>query len=444
MDRTNFRRFLEICFPVILFLFLINITGYIERLLLADFSGEALAGGLNGFFLARVFQTACLAVIVVGQSFVGLYHGADQEKNIGPCIWQLIWFSVLSTLVVIPLGFSVEWILFKNTSISNSESNYFKLLCVFNFLFPLTNALSAFYFGRGILKPIVFLTLFSCILNVVLDLVLIFGWDFIPPLGTTGAALGKVISQAVLCLNLALLFLSKTNREKFGTNLWKFSPRLFWHYIRPGLHRALGAFPALGDWVLVSRFMSLKSEQHLLVFSIGSTVFYFLAFIGDGLFQTMVTVASNLMGKKEYSKLWSSFFSGFILLVVFGLCLVIPFFLFPQIITNCFRSSSFYGNLLESFGQMSPWLLLAIIAYGLNALALGLVVAARDTLFLFWFYCGMWLVSFVPIYCSMEWLHFPPETFWALVMCTNLVACSMFLWRGSKEKWQIDNWAPVN
>jgi MATE family multidrug resistance protein len=421
---------------------LVSLTGYIERVLLATCSEEVLAGSLNGFFLSRVFQVACFSVIVVGQAFVGLYHGANQAKNIGPCIWQLIWFSIFSMIFVLPLGFFSERILFQNTAIASSESHYFYLLCGFNFLFPLGAAVSAFYLGRGITRLIVLLTIGTCLLNIGLDFILIFGWSLIPSLGVTGAALGRVISQAVHCLVLLIFFLSRLNREVYGTDVWKFIPTLCWHYIRPGVIRGIAVFVALGDWVLISRFMSLKSEAHLLVFTMGSTIFYFFSFIGDGLMQTMVTMASNQMGKKEYSKVWIFYFSGLILIGFFAICLLFPFFIYPQTFIKCFNASPFYSQLTATFQQISPWLWLAVVAYAMNALAMGLIVAARDALFLLGFYCGFWMVSFVPIYLTMEWLQWPADRFWLIVMGTNLLACLAFLWRASKEKWKAENWQP--
>jgi Na+-driven multidrug efflux pump len=281
------------------------------------------------------------------------------------------------------------------------------------------------------------------LLNIGLDYVLIFGWNFIPPLGATGAALGRIASQAVLCFTLLILFLSRSNREAFGTDSWRLSPKLFWHYIRPGTLRALGAFFALGDWVLVSRLMTLKSEAHLLVFSIGSTLFYFLTFIGDGIFQTMVTMASNQIGKRDYTKVWSSFYSGLALLGLFAVCLTVPFFVSPQLFINCFSASSFYAQLPGVFQQIDVWICLAVIAYGLNLLSLGILVAARDTTFLFWVYCCLWLVSYLPIYATMNWLGWPPGQFWLIVTCSNLTCCFTFLWRASKEKWKVEQWQPT-
>ena len=91
---------------------------------------------------------------------------------------------------------------------------------------------------------------------------------------------------------------------------------------------------------------------------------------------------------------------------------------------------------------MNPWLWLAVVAYGLNTVSLGLIVVARDTLFLLCCYCGLWLISFVPVYVTMQWLNWPADRFWLIVMGTNLTASALFIWRASKEKWKSESWQP--
>ena len=419
---------------------LISLTGYIERLFLADFSKEAWAGALNGFFLARIFQAACLAVVVVGQAFVGLYHGSNQPKQIGPCVWQLIWFSILSMFLVVPCGFLFQHLLFADTVLASTESQYFSILCFSNFLFVLGGALSAFYLGRGKTKVVVVLTIGCSLLNIGLDYLLIFGWRFIPTLGAAGAAWGRVLAQVVLCGILLTLFLKRSNQEAYATHQWKLSTNRFWHYIRPGSLRAFAAFFALGDWVLVSRLMSLNSETHASVFDMGSTIFYFLTFIGDGIYQTTVTMASNQMGKKDYSQVWASFYSGIAFVLIFGVILAIPFFFFKEVFIIGFKDSSFYPQSASIFNLMSPWLWLSVVAYGFNTVMTGFLVAARDTKFILAFFTVLWVFSLLPVYLTMNVLNVSPGLFWMIVMGTNLVVSLSFLWRASQEKWKQDNW----
>ena len=218
------KTFCKLFFPVLLFVFGTSLTAYVERIFLAQYSENALAGSLNGFFLSRIFQFSTLAVIIGGQTFVGLFHGSKQPRQIGPCIWQLIWFSLGTVVLVPPLGFLLEHLFYHDTLIAQSEGGYFYLLCWFNFLFPLAGALSAFYIGRGKTALIVFLTLGSCLLNVALDYLLIFGNSYIPAMGTLGASLGKVISQGLVCIVLGFLFLRSFNHQMFCTRHFAFQP----------------------------------------------------------------------------------------------------------------------------------------------------------------------------------------------------------------------------
>jgi MATE family multidrug resistance protein len=442
LSYQEIKKFAKILIPVMLLLGLISITGYIERLLLARYSTDALSGGLNAFFLARVFQAACLSVTVIGQAYVGLYYGAGQLKSIGSCVWQLIWFSFLSIGIVVPVGLLAEQMLFGDTSIAYSVSNYFYILCAFNFLYPLGGALSAFYLGRGIAWPVVLLTVGSCLLNIGLDVILIFGMGPIPPLGATGAGIARVAAQGSLSLILFALFLSNYNRQTYSTDAWRFYPKLFWHYVRPGVLRAIGAFGALGDWVVVSRYMTLKSEAHQLVFSLGSTLFYLLTFIGDGLFQTMVTVSSNRIGKKNYQGIWISLSSGLFIIALLAILLIVPFFVFPQALIQFFDGSDLYQQTLTIYREINSTLWLAVIAYALNALCSGIIVASRDAFFLLCVYCGLWVVSFVPVYITMDLVGWSSTNFWYIVTFSNLVACTAFLWRASKERWKVDRWDP--
>ena len=439
----NLKSFLRIFVPVMLFLAVMSITNCTERFFLAQLSEEALTGSLNGFFLARIFQSATTAVIVGGQTYVSLFHGANQPKQIGPCIWQLIWFALATALIVPPIGFFIEHLLYQNTVLAQSTGAYFSLLCWFNFLMPLGCALSSFYLGRGKPLLVVVLMISMCFLNVAIDYVCIFGWGLIPRMGIMGAALGKVISQGLLCVILGAFFLGAKNRHQFDTAKWQLEPRLFYHYLKPGFLRGVSTLPCLGDWSLVSRTMSLLSEPHMLVFTIGSTLYYVFTFIGDALFQTMMIIGAGHISKKQYTDIWPSFFNGLKVLGVASLLLGIPFFLFPDSLLLCFKGAPFFGEVPSTLQSIALWLWIALIGYGMNLLALALIIASRDAVFLFWFYCSLFLISFVPVYLTMEIFHWSSDKFWLLAFCTNMITFLIFYKRASKERWTYQEWRPT-
>lgn len=427
---------------MLLFLFGTSLAAYVERIFLAQYSENALAGSLNGFFLSRVFQFSTLAVIIGGQTFVGLFHGSKQPHQIGPCIWQLIWFSLGTALIVPPLGFTLEHFFYHGTLIAQSEGGYFSLLCWFNFLFPLVGALSAFYIGRGKTGLIVFLTLSGCLLNVALDYLLIFGNSYIPALGTLGASLGKVISQGFICIVLGFLFLRSCNHQTYRTRDFAFQPLLFIHYIKPGLFRALGAIFCFIDWSLVSRTMTLQSELHLLVYSIGVTIFYFFAFFADALFQSMVTFVATHIGQKQGDEIWTIVYNGLFIMFSYALLLCVPFFFFPEVLTLCFKGTPFANESLEVMHSIIPSLWLALLGYGVSVVPLSLIVASRDTKFLSFYYAFFWIVSSFATYLLMVIFEVGADKFWYIAFFSALVTTSVLFKRVLKKRWQVGDWQP--
>ncbi len=425
---------------MLLFVLGTSLTAYVERIFLAQYSETALAGSLNGFFLARIFQFSSLCVIIGGQSFIGLFHGSNQPRLIGPCVWQLIWFSLASIFIVPPVGFFLEHLLYHHTVLAESEGGYFSLLCWFNFLFPLVGALSAFYIGRGKTSLVMFLTLGGCVLNIGLDYLFIFGNNYIEPMGTFGASLGKILSLVFVCLVLAGSFLKSKNHEIFGTRSWSFQPLLFLHYIKPGLLRALGIIFCFGDWSFVSRTVTLLSEAHLLVYSIGVTIFFFFTFFADALFQSMLTLAATFIGQKRNDEVWKVVYNGLFIMAIYSLILCIPFFLFPEMLTFCFTATSFKNEMLEVMHSILPSLWLALVAYGVCVIPLSLVVASRDTAFLFRYNAFFWVFSALPIYLLMVVLGVSADKFWFMVFFVNVVTTIVNFRRISKQRWLQEDW----
>lgn len=431
----------RVFFPLLLFLLGASLTSYVERIFLAQLSEGILTGSLHGFFLASIFQYSTLAVVMGGQTFIGLFYGSSQPRQIGPCVWQLIWFSLTTIAVVPPLGFLLEYVLYHETSVSQAESGYFSLLCWFNFLIPLAGALTAFYVGRRKVVLTTCLTLGAAVLNIYLDYIFIFGNAFIPQMGSFGASLAKVISQGLICLILGFLFLRSRNHELFATREWNFRPLLFKHYLKPGLFRALGAVFCLTDWSIVSSTMTLTPE-HRLVYTVGVTIFYFFTFFGDALFQTIATLTSTYIGQKKNDEIWITVRKGLLMMGIYSVVLCIPFFIYPESLIYCFKEISFDSQMMPIMRSILPSLWFALIANGLSGISLSLIVASRDTLFLCKYYAFFWIISSVPAYLLIVKFQFSPTIFWYLLFFTNLISAANQFRRASEQRWLREDWRP--
>lgn len=132
------------------------------------------------------------------------------------------------------------------------ETQYFQWLICFTPLASLAGALSTFYIGRGKVKFVTCVIIGANVINVFLDVFLIFGVEsFIKPLGVVGAALATGISQTLQACILLVAFLRKKNRKRHGTNHWRFNKDLFKQCLKVGIPSAAAQTMELMAWVFI-------------------------------------------------------------------------------------------------------------------------------------------------------------------------------------------------
>ncbi|MFI5334771.1 MAG: polysaccharide biosynthesis C-terminal domain-containing protein, partial [Chlamydiales bacterium] len=226
---------------------------------LAHYTLESFEGCVNAVYLCSLFQLTCIRITSMAQIFVGFHKGANHQNLIGPCIWQMIWFSLFSMLITLPCGMVVGPFFLGGTAIEKPAMTYFQTLMSVNFLFPLSAALSSFYIAEGKTKPLILATLATQLVNILFDYLLIFGIpNFLPPQGIFGAALATGIAQGSFCLILFCLFLQKQYRERYATDKFALRWKAFWNYVQVGIPRAIARAVLLVAWAGIVRIMTLK------------------------------------------------------------------------------------------------------------------------------------------------------------------------------------------
>lgn len=439
----DFTTFTRILVPLLLFLFCESLTGFVERIFLSYHSAEAVSSSLAGTYLAFIFNNPCIVIASMAQVFVGLYHGSGELRRIGSCVWQLIWFSILSLIITLPLGLWSSSFYFKGTQIELMGKEYFTILALGNFLFPLNTALTSFYLGRGKTKVVTLTMLGAYAIHLILSKVAISGIEgIIPAMGARGAALAKCLSLALSNGVLLCLFLAKKNREIYKTDAWQFSASSLWNYIRPGLVRAFGFFWVRLGWAVTSYMMIKKGGLYLDVLSIGGTVIAFLIFIPTAVYRTVLSIVPNLLGAKNYSEVWRLCRTLLLSTVVIAVIVAIPLILFPQTLIYFFDFSS-YCLFEERFGMINHWVWLYIVAFTVQTGLSGFITAARDLKIQFYGYLLSYLDSLVPVYLMIYKDRWNPDKLWLIMAIESIIFACLFFYRLSQKKWAYEQSIPA-
>lgn len=195
---------LKIALPLMVSTGTFSLVLFADRTFLLSYDGASMSAAMAAGNLFWVLVCLPVGIASMTGAIVGQYVGAGQQDRIGPFLWQSVWMS----LAFVPMFAMFAWIaptLFRATgqpeSLVSLESIYLRLLLIGGLGTILETALSGFFSGTERTSVIMWVSLASGVLNVVLDVPLIFGfgpdpifgWQ-LPAGGIAGAAIASVIA----------------------------------------------------------------------------------------------------------------------------------------------------------------------------------------------------------------------------------------------------------
>ena len=188
---------LAIAIPMVLSTGAWSILFFVDRVFLTWYSSDAIAAalpaGMASFALVCMFAGTAAYV----NTFVAQYFGAREQEKIGAIIWQGIYLSCLSLVVIVPAYFFAEdffALVGHSPQVQLQETIYFKTLMYGALFGVLNNTLASFFSGMGRAYVVMWVSLTIVLVNLSLDYLLIFGSLGFPELGMQGAAIATNIA----------------------------------------------------------------------------------------------------------------------------------------------------------------------------------------------------------------------------------------------------------
>jgi MATE family multidrug resistance protein len=185
---------------------------FADRTLLLYYDGPSMSASMAGGALFWVVSCLPVGIVSMTGAIVGQHIGAGEQDRIGRLMWQAVWLAIAFIPWFAFIAFNAES-LFRATgqpeSLIGLESTYLSILMIGAVGLVVESALSGFFSGTEKTAVIMWISVASGVLNLFLDLLLIFGYGPIPALGITGAAIASVISfwfKAVVFATLLLWF----------------------------------------------------------------------------------------------------------------------------------------------------------------------------------------------------------------------------------------------
>ena len=431
--KSPYRRVISISVPLAMSMAATTVMEFTDRVFLANYSLEAIAAVVPAGITAFLFLAFFVGVAGYVNVFIAQYTGAGAHHRVGACLWQGLWFTFLSALVLGGLTFIAEP-LFKisghPSEVQRLEVIYFSILCGGAGLNVAAATLACFFSGRGYTRPVLVVSFLGMLFNIPLDYALINGLWIFPELGITGAGIATVSSWGLMLLLYGLLIFTRKNIIRF--NLWQsrgFDRDLFKRLLKYGipgsLQFCLDVFAFTFFILMVGRIGKYELAATNIVFSINS-----LAFMpAMGFSMGVSTLTGQALGGNRPTDAVRAAKSSIYLLLIYILCLDLVFIFAPEWLLSIFMGAESAGPAKQEIMRLGTILLRIVAVYvcvdALYMVYSGVLKGAGDTKYLMWVIGSLSLTCMIlPVSIGILWFDAGLMFAWG---CVVLFIVALFL-----------------
>jgi len=426
MQSRRYREVLRICLPLVISLSATTVMEFTDRVFLANYSINAISAALPAGITSYLFIAFFGGVGGYAGVFIAQYTGRGDHQKIGVVLWQGIYFTLFSGLILLLLAIFATSPIFilagHQEDVRQLEEIYFSILCQGSVLHVAMVTLATFFTGRGLTRPVMVITFLGVFLNIPLDYALIFGRWGLPQLGIQGAAIATVAAWGINVLFLSGLIFTRKNDSRFGVlSHRRFDRTIFIRLMRFGVPGSLQFTMDILAFTLFILLVGRIGRDELaatnIVLSINA-----LAFMPSmGVSQGMSVLVGQALGEKKPALAATYVRSGCQLLIVYILLIDILFLLAPDLVLTPFLVSEPETPsrlLVFNYGKSLLRIVAAYLFFdALYMVFSGALRGAGDTRFMM---LAIALVSpiclVLPVYFGIEYFQITITTAWLWVL----------------------------
>ena len=435
---------LTIAVPMILSMGSWSLMHFVDRMFLTWYSRDALAAALPAGILSFTLDTFFLGTAGYVNTFVAQYMGARRPERVSASVWQGIHFSLLAGLLLLGTIPFAPWIFDAaghEPAVRDLEVVYFRIMMVGWLPGLIMPAVSSFYSGRGVTRPVMWVNLVAAATNAGLDYILIFGKFGLPEMGIEGAAWGTVLAHYFGATVFLVMFFGKKNRQKFNTlGTWRFDRSLFARMMKFGTPNGVQFFVELMGFslfiLIVGRLGTVQLAATNLAFNVSTLAF--LPLIGLGI--AVSTLVGQYLGKDEPEIAERSTWSGVHISLAYMCTMALLYSLTPMLFLAPFLTEANDAEVMPVV-VLATILLRFVAVYsifdGVYIVFSAAVKGAGDTCFVMWVTMAVSLcVMVLPVWIGITWLGIGLYAAWIFASSYIIILGVLFYFRFRGGKWK--------
>ena len=434
---------LRIAVPLIISTSTTGLQTFIDRLLLAWYSSDALAATMTASLLSMAIISLLLGISSYVSVFVAQFFGANKLDMVIKVVWQGIYLALFSLLPAILLSFSMDS-LFKwighSSQLQAYEIIYSEILIAAIPLIIAFTVLTGFFTGLGKTGLVMWVNTIVVLINLSLDYLLIFGNFGFPSLGVAGAAWATFSAYLVGTLLLFYLFTSHPYHNKSKT-LNKWDKELFRRLLTFGAPVGLQAQLEGLAWALFILFVGALGTADLTAQSIVMNIFMLAMMPMTGISIAVSVIVGHYIGERNPSLASRATLSAMHIggLVFTGVAIILIGY--PYILIRLFSDGMTEtmviqtSHLLRDLFQM---LAMYSVLQATTMVLAGALRGAGDTLYVAWVgIFATWSIVVLPTAVLAYFTIGTLKLYWVFVVLSSAFTCAFYTFRYRNGAWKL-------
>jgi MATE family multidrug resistance protein len=442
---TGYKALFAVSLPLVLSMAATTVMEFTDRVFLANYDIDAIAAALPAGIAAFLLLTLFAGVTTYLNVFVAQHTGAGSNRQIGRCLWQGIYFSILAAVILAGLAAAAAPIFRWGghpPEVQALERAYFRILCLGGGLNVLGTCLASFYTGRGQTRPVLLINIIGMLFNIPLDYALINGVWIFPEMGIRGAGIATVAAWALIALLFAGLVFDRDNERRYGVMSRRaFDAELLGRIIRKGAPAALQFTMDVLAFTFFVFLVGRLGKVELAVSNVALSI-QSLAFMpAFGFSMGLSTLVGQSLGRNDVAGALRFTHQTLKVLLAYTLLLGLLFMAVPHWILGAFagdpRGSGADPQFMAQGAVVLRIMALFIAFDAMYMTFVGVLKGAGDTRFIMWSIgLATLLVMVLPLTVIVAFTPWGLYACWANLTLYVLTLFALTLWRYRQGQWK--------
>ena len=249
-----------------------------------------------------LFISLGIGISIAGTSLLSQLVGANKIQEAQKYASQIIGVSVVAALSFTVIGYAISPYVIKimgaDTELAYLSNIYLRITfldLVFMFVYFNINSIMS---AQGNTVTPTILSGFSAILNMILDPIFIFTFDW----GIAGAAWATLVSRAILAIVGVFFLFSENNRIKPNFKKFKFDKDILKDVVRVGFPSSIGSAGSAIGFMVLNGFVVSYGTATLAAFGMVNRITSMVMQFSQGVGAALTSVVGQNIGAKQQER----------------------------------------------------------------------------------------------------------------------------------------------